>query len=175
MATQSSVPTYWKKEQPGISLSQIENKDLEWETNHNLNIGVDFGLWNRVSGTLEFYTRTTKNLMMDMPISMTTGFGSYLMNIGEVKNTGIELEINSTNIQTKDFTWNTTFNISHNKNEIVVLDGSQTEIADGSQIRKVGESYRTFYLIEFAGINPETGAPQFYTNEKDANGKYVKM
>lgn len=161
-------------EQPGISLSQIANKDLEWETNHNLNIGLDFGLWNRITGTLEYYTRTTKNLLMDMPISMTTGFSSYLMNIGEVKNSGIELEINSTNIQTKDFTWNTTFNISHNKNEILVLDGMQTEIASGSQIRKVGESYRTFYLIEFAGINPETGAPQFYTNEKDANGNYIK-
>lgn len=161
-------------EQPGISLSQIANKDLEWETNHNLNIGVDFGLWNRITGTLEYYTRTTKNLLMDMPISMTTGFSSYLMNIGEVKNSGVELEINSTNIQTKDFTWNTTFNISHNKNEIVVLDGMQTEIASGSQIRRVGESYRTFYLIEFAGINPETGAPQFYTNEKDANGNYIK-
>ena len=161
-------------EQPGISLSQIANKDLEWETNHNLNVGIDFGLWNRITGTVEYYTRTTKNLLMDMPISMTTGFSSYLMNIGEVKNSGVELEINSTNIQTKNFSWNTTFNISHNKNEIVVLDGMQTEIASGSQIRKVGESYRTFYLIEFAGINPETGAPQFYTNEKDANGNYIK-
>ncbi|MBO5251209.1 MAG: TonB-dependent receptor [Bacteroidaceae bacterium] len=161
-------------EQPGISMSQIENKDLEWETNYNLNIGVDFGLWNRITGTLEYYTRTTKNLLMDMPVSMTTGFSNYLMNIGEVKNSGIELELNSTNIQTKDFTWNTTFNISHNKNEIVVLDGIQTEIAGTSQIRKVGKSYRTFYLIEFAGINPETGAPQFYTNDKDANGNYIK-
>lgn len=52
---------------------------------------------------------------MDRPISMTTGFGSYLMNIGEVKNKGVELEISSTNIKTKDFSWNTTFNISHNK------------------------------------------------------------
>lgn len=60
------------------------------------------------------------------------------MNIGEVKNKGVELEISSTNIQTKDFSWNTTFNISHNKNKIVTLDGMQTEIKSGSQIRKVG-------------------------------------
>ena len=161
-------------EQPGIIQSQLRNDDLQWETNYNLNLGLDFALWNRINVTLEYYTRTTKNLLMDRPISMTTGFSSYLMNIGEVKNKGVELEISSTNIQTKDFSWNTTFNISHNKNKIVTLDGMQTEIKSGSQIRKVGKSYRTFYMIEFAGINPETGAPQFYTNDVDENGNYIK-
>lgn len=161
-------------EQPGIIQSQLKNNDLQWETNYNLNLGLDFSLWNRLNVTLEYYTRTTKNLLMDRPISMTTGFGSYLMNIGEVKNRGVELDINSTNIRTKEFSWNTSFNISHNKNEIVVLDGMQTEIAAGTQIRKVGKPYRTFYMIEFAGINPETGAPQFYTNDLDENGNYKK-
>lgn len=161
-------------EQPGIIQSQLKNNDLQWETNYNLNLGLDFSLWSRINVTLEYYTRTTKNLLMDRPISMTTGFSSYLMNIGEVKNKGVELEINSTNIQTKDFSWNTAFNISHNKNEIVTLDGMQTEIVSGTQIRKVGKSYRTFYMIEFAGINPETGAPQFYTNDIDENGNYKK-
>ena len=170
-----SLSGAWRiMEQPGIIQSQLRNDDLQWETNYNLNLGLDFALWNRINVTLEYYTRTTKNLLMDRPISMTTGFGSYLMNIGEVKNKGVELEISSTNIQTKDFSWNTTFNISHNKNKIVTLDGMQTEIKSGSQIRKVGKSYRTFYMIEFAGINPETGAPQFYTNDVDENGNYIK-
>lgn len=161
-------------EQPGIIQSQLKNHDLKWETNHNLNLGLDFGLWNRINVTLEYYTRTTKNLLMDRPISMTTGFNSYLMNIGEVKNRGVELEISSTNIKMKDFTWNTSLNLSHNRNEIVTLDGIQTEITASSQIRKVGEAYRTFYMIEFAGINPETGAPQFYKNTLDENGNLSK-
>ena len=161
-------------EQPGIIQSQIANKDLEWETNHNFNVGIDISFWNRLSLTLEYYTRTTKNLLMDCPISMTTGFGSYLMNIGKVQNKGFELELNSTNIENKNFRWNTTFNVSRNKNKILVLDGEQTQIISGQQIRKVGRSYRTFYMIEFAGINPETGAPQFYTNTLDENGNYVK-
>lgn len=161
-------------EQPGIIQSQIKNEDLQWETNYNLNLGIDFALFNRVNVTLEYYTRITKNLLMDRPISMTTGFSSYLMNIGEVKNRGVELEISSANIRTKDFSWNTVFNLSHNRNEIVKLDGMQTEIISGNQIRKVGKSYRTFYMIEFAGINPETGAPQFYTNDIDENGNYIK-
>ena len=61
-------------EQPGIIQSQIKNTDLKWETNYNLNLGLDFSLFNRINATLEYYTRTTKNLLMDRPISMTTGF-----------------------------------------------------------------------------------------------------
>ena len=90
--------------------------------------------------------------------------------IGEVKNQGVELEINSKNIVSKDFDWSTSFTLSHNKNKIVKLDGEQTQIISGSQIHMIGKSYRTFYMIEFAGINPETGAPQFYTNDVDENG-----
>lgn len=161
-------------EQPGIIQSQLKNEKLSWETNYNVNIGLDFGLWHRVNFSLEYYTRTTKNLLMDRPISMTTGFGSYLMNIGEVKNQGVEVEVRSTNFDTPNFGWNTVFNLGHNKNKIVTLDGMQTEIISGSQIHKVGYSYRTFYLIEFAGINPQTGAPQFYLNTTDENGNYNK-
>lgn len=72
-------------EQPGIQMSQIANPNLKWETNYNMNIGLDFGFWDRLNFTIEYYTRTTKNLLMDCPVSMTTGFSSYLMNIGEVK------------------------------------------------------------------------------------------
>ena len=160
--------------QPGMLLSQIANKDLQWETNYNFNLGLDFSLFNSVSATVEYYTRNTKNLLMDSPISMTTGFSSYLMNVGQVKNQGVELEINSVNFNKEKFKWNTSFNISHNKNEIVKLNGQQTEIISGTQIRKIGHPYRTFYVMEFAGIDPQTGLPQFYTNEKDKDGNYIK-
>lgn len=160
--------------QPGMLLSQIENKNLQWETNYNFNVGLDFSLFNSVNATVEYYTRTTKNLLMDSPISMTTGFSSYLMNVGEVLNKGVEFEISSVNFDTGDFKWNTSFNISHNSNEIVKLNGNQTEIISGTQIRKIGHPYRTFYVIEFAGIDPQTGKPQFYTNDVDADGNYIK-
>ena len=160
--------------QPGMLLSQIENKNLQWETNYNFNVGLDFSLFNSVNATVEYYTRTTKNLLMDSPISMTTGFSSYLMNVGEVLNKGVEFEISSVNFDTGDFKWNTSFNISHNSNEIVKLNGNQTEIISGTQIRKIGHPYRTFYVIEFAGIDPQTGKPQFYTNDMDADGNYIK-
>ena len=159
---------------PAYELSQIANDDLSWETNYNLNVGIDVKLWDRLDVTLEYYTRTTKDLLMDYPTSLATGFSSYLLNIGKVRNRGVELEITSKNFQNKDFSWTTSFNISHNKNKIVTLDGYQTEIADGSQIRKVGRSYRTFYLIEFAGVNPDNGSPLFYTNDVDDSGEYIK-
>lgn len=159
---------------PAYSLSQIKNEDLSWEKNYNFNIGLDFGLWNRINATIEFYTRTTKDLLMDYPISMTTGFSSYLLNIGKVRNRGVEFQVTSQNFNTKDFSWTTTFNIATNKNKILVLDGIQTQIISGRQIHMVGKSYRTFYLLEFAGIDPETGKPQFYTNDVDENGNYIK-
>ena len=161
-------------EQPAIIISQLANDRLKWETNYNLNLGLDFSLFNRVNVTLEYYLRNTKNLLMDSPVSMTTGFSSYLMNVGQLRNQGIELEINSTNIKTKDLEWKTTFNLSHNKNKVIKLDGDQTQIVSGTQIRKIGHSYRTFYMIEFAGINPENGNPQFYTNELLDDGTYSK-
>lgn len=158
----------------GISQSQLANRDLSWETNYNFNLGLDFGFWNRLNFTLEYYVRTTKDLLMDRPISMTTGFDSYLMNIGKVRNRGVELDIRSVNFDTDDFSWTTSFNLGHNKNEILRLDGQQEEIISGTQIRKVGMPYRTYYLIEFAGIDPDNGEPLFYTNESDGKGGYVK-
>ena len=161
-------------EQPAIIISQLANDNLKWETNYNLNLGLDFSLFNRVNVTLEYYLRNTKNLLMDSPVSMTTGFSSYLMNVGQLRNQGVELEINSTNFKTKDFEWKTTFNLSHNTNKVVNLDGDQTEIVSGTQIHKIGYSYRTFYMIEFAGINPENGNPQFYKNDLLEDGSYSK-
>ena len=169
-----STLEYGYQGQPGIVLSQIENQNLSWETNYNFNVGLDWGIADRVNFTVEYYNRDTKNLLMDCPISMTTGFESYLMNIGAVRNRGIEFEVNSENIKTKNFSWTTNFNISHNKNTVLELDGYQTQIISGTQIHKVGYPYRTFYMIEFAGINPETGAPQFYTNDVLEDGSLDK-
>jgi TonB-linked SusC/RagA family outer membrane protein len=159
---------------PATSPSQIANYDLEWETNYNFNIGLDFAFFSRLRGTIEYYTRNTKNLLMDMPISMTTGFSNYLKNVGEVRNSGVEFELTSTNFNTPDFSWETTFNISANANKVVKLSNNQDQIVSGSKIHMIGKPYYTYYMIEFAGINPETGSPQFYTNTQDADGNYVK-
>jgi len=161
-------------DQPGYQLSQIENQNLKWETSYNLNVGLDFSLWNRLDVTLEYYQRITKNLLMDCPISLTTGFSDYLMNVGKIENKGVELEVGAVLFEEGDFTWRSTLNVSHNRNKVVKLSNGQSEIISNPLIYKEGKSYLTFYMIEFAGINADTGVPQFYTNEKDANGHYLK-
>ncbi len=159
---------------PGLVESQFLNSDLKWETNHNSNIGLDVNLLDKVRISFEFYNRLTKNLLMNEPTSLTTGFSSILSNIGEMRNRGFEVELVSTIINKKDFTWASSFNLSHNNNEILVLDGVQQSIISGSQIRMVGKPYHTFYLREFGGVDPADGTTWFYTNTKDANGNYVK-
>lgn len=159
---------------PGTAESQIAYNDLKWETNYNFNLGLDISFFNRIDVTAEFYNRETKDLLIDKPISNTTGFTSILTNEGSMLNRGVELEILTRNIQRKDFTWTTSLNLSHNRNEILKLDGIQQEIPSSSYIRKVGYSYYTLFLREYVGINPENGMPQFYTNHRDADGNLVK-
>ena len=159
---------------PGIVETQFNNSDLKWETNYNTNIGLDISLLDKVRFSFEFYNRLTKDLLMNEPTSLTTGFNSILTNIGEMQNRGFEAEILATIISKKDFTWTTSFNAAYNKNKILVLDGIQTSIISGTQIRMVGMPYNTFYLREFAGIDPADGRTWFYTNTIDADGNYVK-
>ncbi len=155
---------------PGMAVDQIPNAALSWENNYNLNVGVDVGLFNRLNFTVEFYNRKTTALLMPFPISATTGSTSYDRNVGEMRNRGIEFEVSSLNFDTKDFRWTTSFNIGHNKNEILQWDGNVTESASGNLIRRVGLPYNTFYLYEFAGIDPADGTPQFYLNTENADG-----
>jgi len=160
--------------QPGLVETQFFNNNLKWETNHNTNIGLDVNVKNIVRFSVEFYNRLTKDLLMNEPTSLTTGFNSILSNIGQMRNRGFEFELISTNISSKNFNWTTSFNISHNNNKILVLDGIQTSIISGTQIRMVGMPYHTFYLREFAGIDPADGMTWFYTNTVDVDGNYVK-
>jgi len=166
---------------PGIYETQIGRKDLTWEKNYNLNVGLDFRLFDRVSTTIELYQRKTSDLLLEMPLSMTTGFSKIWTNIGRMQNRGIEVDINADIIRSKGFTWNSSLNFGHNKNKILDL-GDQEQIVGSWYIRKVGESYHSFYLKEFAGINPETGYPQYYVNatpgdrtitEKQEDANYI--
>lgn len=159
---------------PGLVQSQLASESLTWESNYNTNIGLDLSLFNRLNFTVEWYQRKTTDLLINKPTSLYVGFESILKNEGEMLNRGVEFDIRSTNIKSKDFTWTTSLNFSHNKNKILRLDGIQQQIPDGNQIRKVGLPYYTLYLREFVGINPKTGMPQFYTNNVDANGNLVK-
>lgn len=138
---------------------------MKWEKNYNLNIGLDFTLINRIFVTLEYYNRNTKDLLYNMPISSTTGFTSYLANVGQLNNKGVELELRTLNFASKGFNWTTILNLSHNRNKIVSLNGELGQSIEGTWfIHKVGLPYHTFYVKEYAGVDPQTGKAQYYMN-----------
>lgn len=155
---------------PAITPSQLENSNLKWEKNYNMNMGLDIGLFSRINVSLELYKRTTRNLLMNFPISRTTGFSYYLKNIGKMQNKGIDIEISSLNLLTKDFRWTSNLNLGKNKNKILVLDGLVTEQINGYHIHREGLPYYTYYLVEFAGIDPDDGEPMFVLNTKNEDG-----
>ena len=130
-----------------------------------MNIGLDFTLINRIFVTLEYYNRNTKDLLYNMPISSTTGFTSYLANVGQLNNKGVELELRTLNFASKGFNWTTILNLSHNRNKIVSLNGELGQSIEGTWfIHKIGLPYHTFYVKEYAGVDPQTGKAQYYMN-----------
>lgn len=176
-------------ENPGALISQIGNKDLTWEKTYTTGVGVDASFWqNRLHATLDFYIKNTSNILYQVPVTGLVGVTSIWKNIGKMRNTGIEFTIGGDIIRTKDLTWNVTANISHNSNELrdlykqrdangnyvvkPVLISDGTSIAGTAQrILEIGEPVDTYYMKEWAGVNPEDGKPQWYMD--DANGNKV--
>jgi len=125
----------------------IANPDLQWESLEEFNPGIDFGLFNnKVTGSIDYYVRTSNDLLLDNPVPSTTGFASALVNLGEVQNSGVELELRTKNIVTENFSWSSTFLASMNKNELI-------DFADANgQIQNV-DSKRAAEWINLVG-NP---------------------
>lgn len=143
----------------------------KWEKNYNMNLGLDLAFIDRIFVTLEYYNRDTKDLLYNRPISATTGFLNYLGNLGQLNNKGVELEVRSLNISNADFNWTTVLNLTHNKNKIVALDGNLDQVVESSWfIRKIGLPFNTFYVKEFAGVDPSSGNALYYKNTEDENG-----
>ena len=153
---------------PGILETQIGDKMLKWEKSYNMDLGLEARLWDRVNLTVDLYEKKSSDLLMPLPISKTVGFGSILTNIGELKNRGIEIELNADVIRNRDFNWNSGINLSHNQNRLVKLS-DQDQITGSYTIHKVGYPYRMFYVKEFAGINPDNGFPQYYVNDPEGD------
>lgn len=143
------------------------NENLKWEQSGSFNVGIDFGIIdNRIIGTVEYYKRSSIDLLAPRLISQTSGFTEIIDNVGNVDNSGVEISLNSQNIKSGDFEWNTNFNISLNTNEIVALNGeADTLFADDRTVRIVGQPLDQWYLPQYAGVDSDTGNPVYYTPE----------
>ncbi len=155
-------------DQSGLTHTQLPNPELGWEENATFNIGVDFAFLSKYKATLEYYNKQTSDLLMQQPISGTTGFTEKTVNIGAIENKGFEFSFDAELMSTQDFRWDASFNISYNQNEWTELP--QDEIIDGSKRYAVGKGRYNFYLKEWAGVDKTNGNPLWYMNEKDADG-----
>lgn len=161
---------YVYNDEPGMVESSLRNSRLSWEKNYAFNIGLDLFLLDRLSVSFDWYRRDTKDLLLSRTVNPITGFGSITDNVGKMRNTGFEIELSSTNISTRDFSWTTTFNLSHNKNKIVKLADVPEYFNGTAYIVKEGCSLGTFALREYAGVDPENGKPLYYSNRLQEDG-----
>ena len=170
----------------GVTYSKIEatqngNKDLKWETTKMFNVGVDFAfLDSRLSGSIEFYSKKTSDLIWSYDVSTNIYPVGYMnANVGDITNTGIELTINAVPVKTKDFTWQTTVNLAHNKNKVEKLSNKKFSvdykdwgdpniggISSNGEVERIkeGESLGTFWTYEWAGYN-DHGQSTYYVHD----------
>lgn len=155
-----------------LTTSRLDTPELSWETNLNANIGLDFSLWsNRLFGTVEWFQRTSKDLLFSRDLVPSSGFSSIDDNIGKVRNYGWEFTLGGTPILTRDWTWRLSVNATTYKNEIVSIP---TDVMwSGTKKWVKGGSIYDFWMYEWAGIDPETGDAQWYMTDTET-GERVK-
>lgn len=149
---------------PGIRPTQLGNPQLTWEEAATINLGLDFAFVNsRIYGSVDFWRRNNTELLLPQTLAADSGFGSILVNLGEVQNEGIDFEISSVNVDAGGFKWVSSFNIGLQRNEIISL-GEGVDRIGNTYI--VGKPLGMLYTYEWAGVNPADGRPMYY----DRNG-----
>ncbi|MFT4834431.1 MAG: TonB-linked SusC/RagA family outer membrane protein [Flavobacteriaceae bacterium] len=140
----------------GLRLANLSNPALKWETTAQLNVGLDFGFFeDRISGSVEYYNKTTTDLLFPVPVSQTSGFASVLKNVGSMENKGLEINLSTINFENDDFSWSTDFNISFNKNTVTDLGGA--DLIVGVNAFRENESAGVFYMRKYMGVSQLTG------------------
>lgn len=152
-------------QRPGIAPTQPGNNDLTWEKSQQLDVGIEFGLFNdRLSGEIDYYNKNTDGLLFSVPLPGSAGATSINQNIGVLESYGVELVLNSDIIENGNFTWNANFNLSSNRNEIISLPNDNADIIFGRNINRAGEAVSSFYMPEYAGVDPANGDALYYIN-----------
>ena len=158
----------------GAIISSLETKDLSWEKNQNLNIGVEGAFFNhRLRVSAEYYNKKTTDMLLSYPKALSTGFGGYNANVGDMRNSGFEFEIGGTPIRTNDWVWNVTWMGATVKNKVLKLTQESPEIISGIRVIKEGYELNTYYMAKSAGVDPATGAQLYWVYDKDENGNIV--
>jgi len=140
--------TFGNSDVIGYLPNNLRNLDLGWERTKEWNFGIDYGFLNgRISGSIDYYRRTTSDLIMNKTVPITTGYPSVKANVGTVRNEGFEFSISTENIHTSDFSWHTTFSLSYNKNQIVDLQYKEDLSSRGKALEGMVGDYSNLWVI----------------------------
>jgi len=158
--------TYPNANNNGSVVTSLESRDLKWEKNENLNVGFDARIFDKINLSVEYYNRRSSDILLDVPMSTSLGFNSYLDNIGNMYNRGVEFSLGIDVVRNDNFSWRFTALGTSQKNKITKLVTERPVI--GNQIQKVGESIYSWYLPKAAGVDPTTGKQLYWVwDEKD--------
>jgi len=146
----------------GLTFSQAGNPDLTWEKSSQIDFGAEVGFLNRINLEVDYYKKTTDGLLFSVPLSLSSGATSINQNIGEIESKGIEFVLNTKNIDTENFKWSTNFNVTTNKTKVLSLPNGNKDIVGAFTINRVGDNVSSFYLKEYAGVDPANGDALFY-------------
>ncbi|MBA5629167.1 SusC/RagA family TonB-linked outer membrane protein [Moheibacter lacus] len=149
------------------AITQLGNNDLKWETTKQLNVGLDFGIFeNRLRATVDYYVKNVEDLLYTVPTNASSsGFTSYWTNDGELQSRGIEASLTVVPVRTDDFEWSISGNYSYNDSEIQNLNDGNISIRNGRKAWMNGHNPTEFYTRLWAGVNQENGLPLWYTDE----------
>ena len=150
-----------------LSYNSIGNPNLKWETTRTVNAGVDFSFFNsRLSGSIDFYVSNTSDLLMSRTVPIMNGYNSIMDNVGKTRNKGVELALNSVNMESKDFRWSSSFNFALNRDKIIELRGDGKD--DITNKWFIGEPVRAYYDYKVVGTWQEGD------NFLNADGKEIQ-
>jgi TonB-linked SusC/RagA family outer membrane protein len=151
----------------GLRPDTPSNDYLSWEQSASWDVGIDFGFLKRFTGTLDLYSRKTVDMLLDRPLSKTSGFNDQTQNVGSLSNRGVELQLDAAIVNTKDWKWNAGFNLAHNKSEILDLDGDEMiNNSDWTALKHIkGNSLYTYYVRDYYGVNPINGDALFVNED----------
>ncbi|WP_035647080.1 TonB-dependent receptor [Flavobacterium sp. ASV13] len=158
----------------GLTFNQAGNDNLTWEKSSQTDVGVEVGFLNKINLEVDYYDKRTDGLLFEKPLPPSSGATSINTNLGEIKSSGFEFTLNTKNVETEKFKWTTSFNLTTNESKVKSLPNNNTDVISSYNINRVGENISSFYLVEYAGVDPANGDALFVKNTVNADGSLDK-
>ena len=154
------------------------NRDISWEKTNAFNVGLDYSFFQgKLSGSIDYFSRQTSDMLMNVPVAPSLGYSSIPMNVGSMRNSGLEVEINYMPFDSQDFKWDLNLNFTLPQNKVLKLEKSllndDGEWISGTRYYKEGESMYQLYLAKYAGVDPDTGYAQYWDKDPETGEEFL--